>query len=667
MNSIKYSKSLKSLVLLTLFVLIFSYTFFDNQKVVELTDELGYYQINTCKHSLFEFQSNNLKTTFQDHYIINVYNYSDISCYGKISAIDRVKDTFYISVGFNPFVNLVLTSLLLSFIFYISNKENKEKSVLNSKFFISLFLTSGLFTYGIFSETRFYEKKLQYLDLTLSSTYITIFLFFLFSIYFINFYFLNSSEKLINYFPYLYLFLGVINGFNINIFYFIFIFYWIQEMLKNSKLLKYNIILFIWILIWISEIESNNFYLDPDKIVGSSSTVYNKHSTIFWSILFFYTLLGIISYIKNNLGAINLPFLNKSFLNAGTTLFLLGLITSKFSTLNALSFVLLGQNKTTTRDMDLNFFYSCFNTDLMQTAGRFEGCTTRGFSPSAEHIGEFYGIILIFYFLNFYYKKIESNIFDYSKLLLVFIGLVISNNKAAIYLVALFCLYPFLKRLQRKKAILFLLVLIICFLSIIGIDNYLHYSEFGEYKIFNIKFSSSKILLEGKINSFEEAESKSIEYLSSAYNNNNYFIKFVLGLISTFAFYINRGNLWGMFIARYNPSPVDLVFGTGPYNLSKVYNEVKILGQSDFRGDFLLTHSSLIQILIYFGFIGLLVLFYEFYKTLKKRNKFKNNLIMFLPFLFLVINLIKSDSIFYLSTLFTLLFFYTVNKSSYKI
>ena len=41
----------------------------------------------------------------------------------------------------------------------------------------------------------------------------------------------------------------------------------------------------------------------------------------------------------------------------------------------------------------------------MQTAGRFEGCTTRGFSPSAEHIGEFYGIILIFYFSKFYYKK----------------------------------------------------------------------------------------------------------------------------------------------------------------------------------------------------------------------------------------------------------------------
>ena len=664
MNLTKYSKSL---VVLFLIVLIFSYTFFDDQKVVELTDELGYYQINTCKHSLFEFQLNNLKTTFQDHYIINVYNNSDISCYGKISAIDRIKDTFYISVGFNPLVNLAFTSLLLSFIFYISNKEKKERRVLNLKFFISLFLTSGLFTYGIISETRFYERKLLYLDLTLPSTYITIFLFFLFSIYFINFYFLNSSEKLINYFPYLYLFLGVINGFNINIFYLIFIFYWIQEMLKNSKLLKYNIILFIWILFWISQIESNNYYLDPDKIVGSSSTVYNNHSTIFWSILFFYTLLGIISYVKNNIGAINLPFLNKSFLNAGTTLFLFGLITSKFSTLNALSVVLFGQNKITTRDLDLNFFYSCFNTDLAQTAGRFEGCTTRGFSPSAEHIGEFYGIILIFYFLNFYYKKIKSNIFDYPKLFIVFIGLLISNNKAAIYLVFLFCLYPFLKNLPRKRALLILSVLIICFLSIIGIDNYLHYSEYGEYKLFSIKFSSSKILSEGKINTLEGGGSKSIQYISNAYDNNNYIVTSILGLISTFAFYINRGNLWGMFVARYNPSPVDLAFGTGPFNLSKLYNEVRISEQSDFRGDFLLTHSSLIQILIYFGLIGLIFLFYQVFTILKKQNKFENNFVMFAPFLFLIVNLVKSDSIFYFSTLFTVLFFYIVNKSSYKI
>jgi hypothetical protein len=245
--------------------------------------------------------------------------------------------------------------------------------------------------------------------------------------------------------------------------------------------------------------------------------------------------------------------------------------------------------------------------------------------------------------------------------------LVISNNKASIYLVALLCLYPVLKNLQRKKATLFLLVLIICFLSIIGIDNYLHYAEFGEYKLYSIEFSSSKILSEGKINAFEGAESKSIKYISNAYSDNNYFLIYILGLISTFAFYINRGNLWGMFIARYNPSPVDLVFGTGPYNLSKVYNEIKIVGQSDFRGDFLLTHSSLIQILIYFGIIGLIVLFYEFYKILKRGRKFKNNLIMFTPFLFLVINLLKSDSLFYFSTLFTLLFFYTVNKSSYKI
>ena len=74
MNLTKNSKLLKILIVLFVIVLIFSYTFFDDQKVVELTDELGYYQINTCKHSLFEFQLNNLKTIFQNHYVINVYN-----------------------------------------------------------------------------------------------------------------------------------------------------------------------------------------------------------------------------------------------------------------------------------------------------------------------------------------------------------------------------------------------------------------------------------------------------------------------------------------------------------------------------------------------------------------------------------------------------------------
>ena len=124
------------------------------------------------------------------------------------------------------------------------------------------------------------------------------------------------------------------------------------EKFKTSEI-QYNIVYLI--LIWISEIESNNFYLDPDKIVGSSSTVYNKHSTIFWSILFFYTLLGIISYVKNNLGAINLPFLNKSFLNAGTTFFYWTYHLKIFNFKRTI-FCLLGQNKTTTRDLDLNFF-----------------------------------------------------------------------------------------------------------------------------------------------------------------------------------------------------------------------------------------------------------------------------------------------------------------------
>ena len=52
-------------------------------------------------------------------------------------------------------------------------------------------------------------------------------------------------------------------------------------------------LLFLLITIWVLNVESNDYYLDPDKIIGSSGTVYNQGSTFFWSIVFFYSFLGV--------------------------------------------------------------------------------------------------------------------------------------------------------------------------------------------------------------------------------------------------------------------------------------------------------------------------------------------------------------------------------------
>ena len=56
-------------LIITLFT-IFGYSSFDDVKPIELTDEIGFSQINTCKFSILELQSNNLKTLYQDHYKI---------------------------------------------------------------------------------------------------------------------------------------------------------------------------------------------------------------------------------------------------------------------------------------------------------------------------------------------------------------------------------------------------------------------------------------------------------------------------------------------------------------------------------------------------------------------------------------------------------------------
>ena len=90
-------------------------------------------------------------------------------------------------------------------------------------------------------------------------------------------------------------------------------------------------------------------------------------------------------------------------MNSGSYIFFIGFATHKITILNALAFVLLGQNKPTTRD---------FNFDISDN--------WRGFSPSAEHIGEFYGLVLLVVGLSYLYGKVTLNYLDYIKLFLYF-------------------------------------------------------------------------------------------------------------------------------------------------------------------------------------------------------------------------------------------------------
>ena len=100
MSNLKFSKTLNILLILIVLLLPWIPSFLDSEvKIEKLTDELGFYETYTCQISYSEFQLKNIFTLYQDHYLINLNEYSEAPCYGKLTGVDRVGNIFYISIG----------------------------------------------------------------------------------------------------------------------------------------------------------------------------------------------------------------------------------------------------------------------------------------------------------------------------------------------------------------------------------------------------------------------------------------------------------------------------------------------------------------------------------------------------------------------------------------
>ena len=141
------------------------------------------------------------------------------------------------------------------------------------------------------------------------------------------------------------------------------------------------------------------------------------------------------------------------------------------------------------------------------------------------------------------------------------------------------------------------------------------------------------------------------------------FIPNFIAFISIVSLLINRTEMWGIFIAKFNPTTLETLFGTGPFQLNKYLYEHKIkLDLPEYRlQELFLPHSSLLDMVIFFGIFGfLLITCFTIYLYLYK----KNNLLLKLSCFYLIINFLKSDSILYLNsflliaTSFLVLYFY---------
>ena len=632
------------LKLLLLVVLILSpwFVFGINSDVSpeKITSDLRFYEINTCEISIISFLIENPNVIYQDHYKIRFNNYSSMKCFGLLTGVDQINHEFYISVGTNSFLNLIyqtlIWSLAISFI-------KKKQGLLNFSFisFISLMVSSGLITAIIYIEERFYVKNLYFHDFY-SLRYLTQVWMSVLFVTILSYYFLATREnKLVNYLPYLYLLIGVYSGMNFNFFSIGLITLGTIRFLSEKKLWINKYYLIILLFIWVNNAYQKEFYVNPDKLRGFTSSIFTELSVLVYGVIITLIINGLF-YIFSTYKNINL---NKYLYNSvitGLLILIFGYLSSSMPFFNFFNYYYFGLNK-----------YGINRSNIFGLNEWGERLAWRGLFPSAETIGEFFALTLLVYGILLVKKKIDFKISNVPLLLILFIGLLSSNNRAAI-LAMLLCLFLLITRENLniknsnfvKYSIIF--VLIIVFVLLIGINNF----------IYPMNYLQDSILSDGKYYSLDNDTSTSLNYLIESKQNNN-IVYSIFGLISIAGFFVNRSELWGIFFARFDPVFQEFIFGSGLYNLGQLYGEIKI----NPTYSFLLPHSSLLSYLLFVGLLNVVVIVgIVSIKLFRNRNK-NDNIFIYLAF-FVFLNILKSDSLLYFSSFvnYLFIFYFAIKK-----
>ena len=646
MIKVQQLKVIKIISLLFIIIVPFSISDFSDQiRPEKITSDLRFYEINTCSISLNEFLIENPNVIYQDHYKIRFNNYSSISCFGQITGIDQIGYTFYISIGTNTILNLFLQSIFWLLLISLIPKK-KDFELKNSIFFSNSF-TAFIICVVIYAEQRYYSKVLFELDINKNRTLLFLFVYFFF-IGFFSFYVIQSrDDNLLNFLPFTYILIGVYSGMNI---YFLTIFFCIigtSKILKDKKIRKYFSLINILVFFWAFNAVGLNYYLKPDKIRGLSSTAYNFLSVSSWSYLMIISILGMYVFVSERKLIFKLEKLKNNFILTSIIMIIFGYIGSSMPVINFYNYYFFGQTKYGTDDQNL------FGVNFW---GETEAW--RGYFPSAETIGEFFALGLILIFLTRKSNKKFERILILGVPTLI-IGLYSSNNKAAlISLLLCFALsISYENKLKTSTKLLLLIPVLFVLAYFIRFENFLY----------SLNFSTNKMIEMGIGYGNESFRSSSINYLQNL-DESFFLIRLIILIFGFFAFLINRSELWGIFFARYNPETLETFFGSGPFILANHYSEINILDKKLYTGTplgFLLPHSSILSIMLFFGLIGLIIFFvYVFYILNKGR---KTNTSMFLICLFILLNILKSDSILYMPSFFLYLTMFVSLKKSKKI
>ena len=620
---------------------------------------VGVYQTNTCEFSLSDFAKSNY---LNKEIVLKIDKLSTIDCFGKINGADIVGNRINVYVGTNLTINLFLQSIIwITLISMLKSNKTKPNKNMILYFIISIFFTSQL----VIEKSFYSASSKNYSELLTQDNY---FLVSIFLAYYLIFILIDNFvsprlENVINYFPFLFLITGTFLSSNINFFVLLISFYGIKSLNLSKIKSKYSLTYIVLVFFWFFNQSDTVTFFDVDKIRGFISSSNSGGAILFWSILLYLIVNGIIYLFELSKSKLNIQTLTNNFLMVGFFTVILGISGALNTYFNFFNYYFLGQNKVG-----------------MKSLSSVAGNTWRGLSSSAESIGEFYGVaIILFFYISLKSKKISM--FSLIGVISIIYGLYKANNVASILLICVTVLYivskNFISNFQKRYIGIFLILFIFVFVTIfsflnpgVGTDydflsqnliieslKYSKYFEYGENKEFEklIYESNYKDIL--KFTNYEDNVSITTDFLIRKYvsDTNIGYLPNTTSLISFASSYINRTEKWALFASRYNPTYSELIIGSGPFQINNYYYSDKI---KSIEG-LILPHSGVLDVLIFFGFTGILFMIFGFfiYLSKSKENIFK------LLFLFLIINYLKSDSILYFSSFVMTGFIFMSSKS----
>ena len=630
----------------------------NNLEPLPINDEtIGYYQTNTCKISLLDVIRSNKNTNVE--YKLN--NYSGLECYGKVTGLDKVDNKFIIYFGMNNLVNFIHQSIIWFCLLNVFLGFKKNVFYLNK---FSFFIIPILFIFHFFGEESYYMDVGSNfnIDLNFKNYFLLSFFlaFVLLTLSLENILKENVSE-LIYFIPFLFLINGTYFGMNLNFFLILFSILG----LKNLRKMKYyNLIYIAFASVWLINHKDKDIFFDVDKLRGFVNTSNTTLSLVFWIIVFYLFINGLIYTFFQIDKKINFNRLISNFLISGALIVFFGLIGSINSLLNTFIFYIFGLNK-----------------NGSSTLEGVVGNAWRGLSPSAELIGEYLAFAILLFALNKITTKEKVNGVEFTLLVINLFGLYRSHNRAAFTLLTVILLFFIFKdSIFKRKYIFVALVIILCFVYFLFIFDYGYNS--ASQLILVESFRSSNIDIEWDVENRTEKFVVDQDYKTLINTGNNKdaltntqlkliesftsdrkipFVPHVISLLSIFSLIINRSEKWGIFFSKYNPDLYNFLFGYGPQQLSEYHNGHQI--KSSLNG-LIIPHSSFLLFLIFFGFTGVLFLGYLLIKNINKANNHLNYSNYLLTFI--LINYLKSDSMLYLSGFVLLFLVISLNKDSFR-